>query len=150
VLALGFGLGSIMPLLANYKDEFQMTGVDIDPVIIKLARQYIAPELQKNLTLIESDAFAFINEKQPHPYDLIVIDLFIDNFVPKKFEKEDFLQNVKRHLSENGLLLYNRLANKDTEHFYNNTFKKVYPPGYVLSTKGNHLLVYDKWEKTKE
>ncbi len=146
VLLLGAGLLSVPYLLEkNHQKKFKCKAVDIDPMVLEAAAHYALPKLNSEIELICADAETFVlNDKEK--YDLIVVDVFIDNEVPCKFEKEDFLKPLKNLLSENGLLMYNRMANNDvafenTESFYNQTFKQVFLKSEMLRLKGNCMLL---------
>jgi len=145
VLILGFGLGSIPVILEKMKRQYNYTAVEIDEEVVYLASKYVVPHLQSKLEIVCADAFAFMlqNDKQ---YDMIAVDLFLDDIIPDKFQQTDFLNQLKGALSSNGLLLYNRLNYNDSDHeanklFYKNTFKTVFEEGKYLEVKGNWMLV---------
>lgn len=144
VLILGFGLGSIPVILEKMEKHYNYTAIEIDEEVVYLASKYVVPHLQSKLEIICADAFAFMhqNEKQ---FDLIAVDLFLDDIIPDQFQQTDFLNQLKQAISPNGLLLYNRLNYNDTDHeanklFYKNTFKTVFENGRYLEVKGNWML----------
>jgi spermidine synthase len=146
VLLLGTGLLSVPYLLEkNHQKKINCKAVDIDPMVLEAAVQYSLPKLVSKIELICADAAAFVlsdNEK----YNLIVVDIFIDDTVPSTFEQEDFLKRLKNLLSENGLLMYNRMFNNKvsserTESFYNQTFKQIFSKSEMLRLKGNCMLL---------
>lgn len=152
VLVLGFGLGSVPYMLAHvFKQRFRCTGVEADETIIEWATRYIEPNLTVPLNLQHGDALAFV-EKCSQKFDLIVVDIFLDDLVPSQFESLEFLNNTKNLLAENGLLLFNRLADSETalwstSAFYENTFKAVFPAGTYLKVDENWVLVSRKaWD----
>nr|WP_294862005.1 fused MFS/spermidine synthase [uncultured Fluviicola sp.] len=109
VLILGFGAGSIAQIL---RKEFQMncfiTGVEVDSVMLELANKYFNLSNYKNIEIVCEDADEFIHQDN-NMYDLIIVDLFVERRVPKKFMKSEFLYEIKYHLSPNGFLFFNRL-----------------------------------------
>lgn len=109
VLILGFGAGSIAHILHK---EFQMncsiTGVEIDSVMLELANKYFDLSGYKDTEIICEDADKFIHRDQ-NRYDLIIVDLFVEKRVPKKFMKYEFLQEINTHLNPNGFLFFNRI-----------------------------------------
>ncbi len=144
VLILGFGLGSIPIILEKMQKSYSYTAVEIDEEVVYLASKYAVPQIESPLEIICADAFAFMLQNQKQ-YDLITVDLFLDDVIPEKFQQKDFLTQVKNALSPNGLLLYNRLNYNKKDHeanqaFYNNTFKTVFPTGRYLKVKGNWML----------
>jgi spermidine synthase len=109
VLILGFGAGSVAHILQKER-HFQghITGVEIDETVLSLAQQYFQLDQLQNLTLYTSDAAGFV-EQADRTFDLIVIDLFVDDLIPEIFENEIFLLQVKELLTPGGKLLYNRM-----------------------------------------
>lgn len=146
VLLLGAGLLSVPYLLEKkHQKSFVCKAVDIDPMVLEAAAQYALPKLNSEIELICADAETFVlNDKEK--YDLIVVDVFIDNEVPGKFEKEDFLKALKNLLADKGLVMYNRMAQneialKNTESYYNQAFKQVFFKSEMLRLNGNCMLL---------
>lgn len=146
VLILGLGLGSIPLMLEkNFGKKYNYTAVEIDESVIYLASKYALPLLYSNIQMICTDAFAYVMQTEQR-FDLICMDVFLDDIIPEEFEDHDFLEKLKTLVSDNGILLFNRLANhpKDVERtkvFYHRDFKAVFPQGSYLEVKGNWMLV---------
>jgi spermidine synthase len=152
VLVLGFGMGSVPYMLSHvFGQRFRCTGVEADEKIIEWATRYVEPKLPVPLHLHHGDAFAFV-EKCSQKFDLIVVDIFLDDLVPSQFESLDFLNNAMNLLTENGLLLFNRLADTEaallsTTEFYENIFTSVFPAGTYLKVDENWVLANRKaWD----
>lgn len=109
VLILGFGAGSVAHILHK---EFQMqcsiTGIEIDSVMLELAHKYFNLSSYQNIEIICDDADEFIR-RDDNVYDLIIVDLFVERRVPKKFTKPGFLYEIKQHLNPDGFLFFNRI-----------------------------------------
>jgi hypothetical protein len=145
VLLLGLGLGSIPYMLEKVFDRhFQYTAVEVDDSVIYLAQKYVLDGLKAPIETIQADAFAFVAQEQSK-YDLIAMDIFLDDVVPDRFEQQEFLLNLRSLLASDGLLLYNRLAStmddrKKSGAFYEKEFLKAFPEGGVLDVGGNWML----------
>lgn len=145
LLVLGFGMGSVPYMLERvFGQKMPCTGVEADAKIIEWASKYTLPTLTNPIELIHQDALAFV-EKCSQQFGLIVVDLFLDDLVPKQFESLDFLQKTKSLLAPNGLLLFNRLADTEasltaTQHYFEKTFKSVFPGGTYMDVDGNWML----------
>jgi spermidine synthase len=146
VLVLGVGLGSVMYILEKlHHRNYQYVGVEIDEKVIELAKKYGISALKSDIQLICADAAEFVatcNEA----FDLILVDIFLDDVVPNDFEQGVFLQQINNLRSPNGVLLYNRLSffEKDRDKtllFFNNTFKKYFPEATFWDVDGNWMLV---------
>ncbi|MFI5203040.1 MAG: spermidine synthase [Flavobacteriales bacterium] len=111
VLILGFGAGSVASILQHeYKKECAITGVEKDPEVLELAKKYFGLEKYNNLILYCEDALEYV-KRCSDTFDLIVIDVFIDNLVPGSFHAHDFLTGVKRLLNKNGIVFFNKISN---------------------------------------
>jgi spermidine synthase len=103
-LILGLGGGSAATLVKKFWSDAKVTGVDIDPIMVSLGKKYLG--LAKIKVEI-GDAKEFLRNKRT--FDLILVDTYIGENFPEKFEKEDFLLSVKKSLSEEGIAVFNRL-----------------------------------------
>ena len=145
VLLLGFGLGSIPLILEKVEHKsFNYTGVEIDEEVIYLASKYVLPELTSEINLFTSDAMSFLAVDQ-NRYDLIAMDIFESDFIPKQFETESYLYSLMEHLTMDGVIMYNRLAytKQDIEKsvaYFHDVFSKVFPNAAYISVKGNMML----------
>lgn len=146
VLVLGLGLGSIPLLLERkFNKNYTYTLVEIDPVIVKLAQQYTFPYLDSAVNIVTADAAQFVANCQ-EKFDMIAIDIFVDDQTPVIFESKTFLKQVQKLLSPNGIVLYNRLIYntklmKNTTFFYENCFKLVFEESCELDLEGNKMLL---------
>ena len=145
VLMLGLGLGSVITILEKYHDiQAHITGVEIDENIVYLFNKYVVPDLRSPCSIVCANAEHFV-EVCTERFDLICMDIFLDDTVPDVFEKHAFLSSLSKLLSPKGLLLYNRLAStrEDLEaslEFFNRAFIDVFPQGSYLNVHENLML----------
>ncbi len=146
VLILGFGLGSIPWMLEkNFKKQFEYTAIEADEAVVYLANKYVLDEIESPIQLICTDAEAYIDQSQTQ-FDLICMDIFLDDITPERFKSQDFLKALEARLSPNGILFYNCLsANKkdriQTESFYRENFQKVFPEAIFLDVNSNWIII---------
>lgn len=112
VLILGLGGGSLVKLLNKYFSKIKITGLEVDPLMIGLGKKYFNLENFSNLKIINESAEVFIN-KTKLKFDLIVVDLYLGDKVPKNCESDIFLENLKKCLTNKGLIVFNRLYYKN-------------------------------------
>lgn len=112
-LVLGIGAGTIISMMQKSFPRISITAVDIDPIMIKIAKEYFSVSTE----MIEADAIIWA-EKSDKKFDIVIVDLYIGRYNPKKARTYDFLKNSKRLLKKGGQLLYNSQYNeKDPEEF---------------------------------
>jgi len=147
VLILGFGLGSIPYMLEKKFDKnYQYTAVEIDENVLYLANKYTLPELTSAITMMPADAFAFVHYCHD-TFDLICMDVFLDDIVPENFESQQYLEQLATLLNPKGILLFNKLAATKADRTqaaqFVELFKKVFPKGAYLDVNGNWMLIND-------
>ena len=115
ILILGMGGGSIIHSLRNtFQYTKNIVAVEIDPEIIRLAKQEFGITSSENLQIIEGDAFEFVKTSK-EKFRLIIIDLFIDLSVPPIFYGKEFCENVSKLLAKNGSIIFNAGVNIEKE-----------------------------------
>jgi spermidine synthase len=108
ILILGVGGGTVIMDLSKRFPKTNITGIEIDPVIIEMAKSHFHLREINNLNLITKDAINWINNNSQNlTYDIIVVDLFIHKFNPTKSRQYKFLNNLKKILSNDGILIFN-------------------------------------------
>ena len=151
VLVLGMGLGSVPQLLSQHfgQKNARFTLVEIDPLIIKWAKATTLPRIAATCDVVCADALQFVENCQTKfdliKFDLIAIDIFIDDKVPQVFESQKFIQKIKSLLQPNGRLLFNRLSdtaaqNTLSQTYFQNVFAPAFPQSQTLNILTNTML----------
>lgn len=140
ILILGYGGGTIGQLVTKIWPKANIIGIDIDPMIVELGEKYIGLK-NDNTKVIIGDAFDWVKNVS-EKYDLIFVDLYRGDKFPEKFKSLEFVNTIKKGLSGNGMVVFNRLYYGDkrpeTVKFGNNLqkhFSKVtwfYPEANLM------------------
>lgn len=104
ILIFGVGGGGLFHHLHHRFSQANLTGVDVDVEVIRIAKTYFGLDKLNNLTIIQQDARTFRSDKR---YDLVIIDLYIGNDMPEFASKKSFLLDVYRMLDTRGRLVIN-------------------------------------------
>ena len=128
----------------NFEKNYKYVGVEIDEIVIYLADKYVTKELKSSIDMIRTNALTFVELCQ-EKFDLICVDLFLDDVIPDDFQQQEFLQSVKNILSKNGIVLYNRLAQTKKDKvasttFFREQFLPVFPKGHYIDVDGNWMF----------
>jgi spermidine synthase len=125
-LVLGVAGGSVIKTLVDeIHFEGQITGVDIDPDIIKIANEYFNLNAIKNLNIIIDDAFEFVLKTKDR-YDLIIIDVFQDTTMPNFLFEKFFINRICFLLKSKGVVLFNTMCLTASDNFRNQNFIKEF------------------------
>lgn len=154
VLLLGLGAGNVPTLLQEYADQYghsyAITGVEIDPKVVELGKKYFGLAAHANLEIVIADAVQFISTTE-RTFDLVIIDLYIEDQVPLGMETRKAITQLAKLLKPGGMLLYNRLMlnpmlTKQTLAFQE-MVKTVLPEAYHYDVSKNRMLVYEKVDR---
>ena len=109
-------------MVALLRDEFHLNNtiraVDIDPILIEVARQEFALDTYADVEIICQDASVFVAETSKL-HGLIILDLFINNVVPEQFYDTVFWTNILRIITPGGQIVFNTIiATTDHPRFY--------------------------------
>ncbi|MFV8269533.1 spermidine synthase [Flavobacterium sp. GT2N3] len=150
ILVLGVAGGSVIKTLVHeIKYKGKITGVEIDPEIIKIANTYFKLDEVKNLEIVIEDAFEFVL-KTKTKYDLIIIDVFQDTTMPNFLFETFFINRICSLLKSHGFILFNtmllnksqNLRNKKyVSEFYKNQFQIKTIPRVEVH---NELILIEK------
>ena len=110
ILILGVAGGSVIKTLVDeIKFKGKIVGVDIDTEIIAIAKKYFDLQENDHLEIIIDDAEKFV-KNHSKKYDLIIIDIFQDNFMPEFLFESQFVQNTIALLSISGFVIFNTMV----------------------------------------
>jgi spermidine synthase len=146
VLVLGLGLGSIPEMLEkNFDRNYYYTCIEADEEVIVLADKYVLKYLNSTMDVVYADAaeWVWVTEQQ---FDLLCVDIFVDDSTPSDFRELDFLEQCNELLAENGILIYNCLAYnstdmENTQQFYDTVFQHAFAKTQILKLRCNWMLV---------
>lgn len=139
VLILGLGAGSVVTSLRNkflYKGK--ITAVEFDKKVIDIAKTSFGLEENELLNIIYGDAFDFL-KKNKNTYDLIIVDLFVDQKVPKQFYSQEFCNYLYQSISIKGSLIFN-IGIHQHDDGYRNKVKHYLSKLGLKTTQYNKIL----------
>lgn len=134
VLILGYGGGSIASILVDeLKLSPEMTGVEADEEVIRIARREFDADLVPKLRLVHARAEEFVKTCEAQ-FDLIAVDVFVEQHVPEACLSLEFLNALNRILLPGGTIVFNRMpelpvSGKDE---FQDRFRMVFPEMEIL------------------
>ena len=121
ILVLGLGAGTIPSYLYRRFPKTKIYVIEILPELKEIASNYFSMPRNERLEIIIGDAYDYIKETQIQ-FDLIFMDVFSKNAIPKKFCTEEFYTGLKRLISANGYVAFNTWIDPSS---YSNYIKKL-------------------------
>lgn len=106
VLLLGMGGGCLVDVLsAQTGFKAEITAVEADPIAVELGRRYF-PNQYQQVELIQAGALEF-TRLSAGKYDLVLVDLFMDNRLTPGCLAPEFLEALSQILSTRGMVYHN-------------------------------------------
>lgn len=106
ILEIGVGGATTLSYLHRHLPETRLTGVDIDPGVIALAKKHFGAAEDKRLGFVVEDGRKHL-ATAPAKHDLILVDAYRGTWVPETLTTVEFFKLVKSRLAPGGAVAQN-------------------------------------------
>ncbi|TMB91197.1 MAG: spermine synthase [Chloroflexi bacterium] len=106
VLIIGNAAGSTARALAALHPGVSIDGVELDPVVSELGREYLGEGGIPGLHVITEDGRAFLDTTGQR-YDLVVVDAYRQAYIPFYMATQEFFTQLREHLTPGGGIALN-------------------------------------------
>ncbi|MBO9491538.1 fused MFS/spermidine synthase [Endozoicomonas sp. G2_1] len=148
VLIIGLGGGTISNTLHQLFPDITIDNVEIDPAVVKVAKEYFAYLENDKIQTIARDGRIFVKRAlvKKQQYDWIILDAFNGDYIPEHLMTREFLQEVKALLSEQGIVLANTFSISRLYDYESATYHDVFGDFYNVSNEngGNRIILAGK------
>jgi spermidine synthase len=148
ILIIGLGGGTMSNTLAQLYPQSDIDNIEIDPAVIKVARDYFGFLESDKIKTYAQDGRIFIKRAllKKESYDWIILDAFNGDYIPEHLMTKEFLQEAKALLSDNGILSANTFSLSKLYAHESATYKAVFGDFYQVtnSANSNRIIVVSK------
>jgi len=147
-LIVGLGGGAMVQFLNHFFPEIRVDAVEIDPVMVGIARDYFGTKPGPRARIFTEDAFDYL-KRTTNRYDVIYMDAFLKpgdatdlTGVPRNLKTVAFLKSLHGKLREGGAVVFNLNENMETQADIR-SIQSAFPSGYIfgVSGSGNTVVV---------
>ncbi len=143
-LVIGLGGGTIPSFLRSTSSTMKIDAVDIDPVVVEVAKSHFGFREDAGLKAHVADGRAFI-EAAKDRYDFVFLDGFGQDSVPKHLTTREFLIAVRSILAPGGIVIGN-VWGRDVNRLYDamiRTYRAVFREIYIVDVlgSGNKIVI---------
>ncbi len=148
VLIVGLGGGILPTALSRLFPETVIDVVEIDPAVVKVAQQFFGFHPSQNVHIFEEDGRVFIKRagQTDQRYDLIMLDAFDHEYIPEHLLTQEFLLEVKKLLTMDGVLAANTFSSSRLYHHESVTYSAVFGDFYNLRVKLKNRVILKKMD----
>jgi spermidine synthase len=143
VLMIGLGGGSAQRAFEHYYPQVTVDTVELDPVVVRVARNYFAFEESERQRVFVEDGRLFLRRSTGR-YDLIILDAYVQgrygSSIPQHLATKEFFELVRNHLTTNGVFADNVIGTLNNWHAgivgaTYRTLKTVFPQVYLFPAR---------------
>src|SRR4029078_8988355 len=109
MLIIGLGGGSIPKKLNKELPNMEIDAVEIDPEVVKMAKDHFNVKEGKNLRIHAQDGRLFLSRTQTQ-YDIILLDAYFTDSMPFHLATKEFFELAQRKLTPNGIIVANLIS----------------------------------------
>lgn len=149
VLMIGLGGGSTQRSFQHYYTNVMVDTVEIDPVVIEVAKKYFGVTETSHHQIHNSDGRVFLRRTSKQ-YDVIIMDAYTTtrygSSIPPHLTTREFFELANRHLTTNGVLAYNVIGQiqgwrANIIGAMYRTMKEVFPQIYLFPARSSMNVV---------
>lgn len=105
-LLIGSAGGTVARQLTTAYGPIPIEGVEIDPAIVQVAREYFATDELPNLAVTVADG-RYALKASDATYDLIGVDAYRQPYIPFQLTSREFFEEISAHLTPHGVTVVN-------------------------------------------
>ena len=142
VLIVGLGGATLQKTLARLLPDAVIDTVEIDLAVASVAEQYFGYRQSPKQRLFLEDGRAYIERayRAGLQYDMVMLDAFDVDYIPKHLMTLEFLQHVRGILAPGGLVVANTFTNSQLYEQESATYAAVFGPFFNLR-QGNRVII---------
>ncbi|MDF1553702.1 MAG: fused MFS/spermidine synthase, partial [Deferrisomatales bacterium] len=145
VLVLGLGGGTLTRTLRRYYPRSEITNVEIDGEVVRIARDHFGFRPDTRMALAVEDARRFL-ARTTDTYDLILLDAYHGDYIPFHLLTREFLELVRGRLNPGGAVVANTWSHQQLYHRESATYAAVFGSfdSYLGREADNRIVVARK------
>lgn len=146
ILIVGLGGGTLSNTFHQLFPEAIIDNVEIDPAVVKVAKQYFDFKENQQVTNYEKDGRIFIKRAvlKKQQYDWIILDAYNGDYIPEHLMTKEFLEETKKLLSPTGVMTANTFSLSQLYNAESATYQAVFGEFYNVrfNERGNRIIAY--------
>jgi spermidine synthase len=128
VLIIGLGGGTLSNVIHELYPGAKIHNVEIDPAVLKVARDYFNFIETDNVTSSVQDGRIFIKRAaiKKQKYDWIILDAFNGDYIPEHLLTKEFFEEVQSVLADGGVIAANTFSSSKLYEHESATYHSVF------------------------
>lgn len=145
ILIVGLGGGTLPDTYQRLFPDTEIVISEIDDAVFRVAREFFGFQETDKITVDIGDARVYIKRAglRGEKFDLVILDAFNGEYIPEHLMTKEFLEEVKRLLPEDGMVVANTFSTSRLYAAESNTYREVFGEFFNirLPGTGNRVIV---------
>ncbi len=142
ILIIGLGGGTLPRTLEELLPQADIDVVEIDPAVVRVARQYFGFAADSRVHVIEQDGRVYVRRalQAGKRYQLIMLDAYEHQYIPEHMLTQQFLSEVRALLQPLGIVAANTFSSSRLYQNESVTYRRVFGEFYNLKSANRVIL----------
>jgi spermidine synthase len=145
ILIVGLGGGTLSDTYSLLFPQTEIVISEIDDAVFRVAKEFFGFQETDRISVDVSDARVYIKRAglRGEKFDLVILDAFNGEYIPEHLMTTEFLEEVKRLLPADGMVVANTFSTSRLYAAESNTYRDVF--GEIFNIRmpatGNRVIV---------
>ncbi|HHX83468.1 MAG TPA: fused MFS/spermidine synthase [Pseudomonadaceae bacterium] len=145
ILILGLGGGTLVDSYSLLFPEAEIIIVEIDRAVVEVAEEYFDFEESDRIKVETVDGRVYVKRAglRKEKFDLVILDAFNGEYIPEHLMSQEFLEEVKLLLPEDGMVVANTFSASRLYDAESATYASVFGPLFNIRQfgTGNRVII---------
>jgi spermidine synthase len=145
MLIVGLGGGTLPDTYSRLFPDTEIVIYEIDDAVFRVAREFFGFKETDKISVEVGDARVYIKRAglRGEKFDLVILDAFNGEYIPEHLMTVEFLEEVKKLLPADGMVVANTFSTSRLYAAESNTYRAVFDEIYNIrqAGTGNRVIV---------
>lgn len=145
ILIIGLGGGTLPDVYSSLFPDAEIIISELDEAVLQVAEDYFDFEQTDKIQVDIGDGRVYVKRAglRGEKFDLVIIDAFNGEYIPEHLMTEEFLEEVKTLLPDDGMLVANTFSSSRLYDAESQTYHNVF--GEIINLRmpntGNRIII---------
>lgn len=145
ILIIGLGGGTLVHTYSTLFPQANIVVAEIDEAVVRVAAEYFDYKESDKIKTATEDGRIYIKRAglKGEKFDLVILDAFNGDYIPEHLMTTEFLEEVKKLLPANGMVVANTFSSSRLYAAESQTYAKVFNKFFNIrmANTGNRIIV---------
>jgi len=145
ILIVGLGGGTLVHTYSQLFPQAEIVIAEIDEAVVRVAGTYFDFAVTNKIKVATEDGRIYVKRAglRGDKFDLVILDAFNGDYIPEHLMTAEFLEEVKKLLPENGMVVANTFSGSRLYSAESQTYARVFGKflNLHMATAGNRIII---------